>query len=47
MLPKTVHELQEIIYIIKNNPGEVVIRLGDGVYKVSEEGKKMLERLLA
>ncbi len=46
MLPKTIHELQEIIHIIKNNPGEVIMRLGDGAYKVSEEGKTMLEKLL-
>jgi len=46
MLPKTIHELQEIIHIIKNNPGEAIIRLGDGAYKVSKEGKIMLEKLL-
>jgi len=46
MLPKTIHELQEIIHIIKNNPGEAIIRLGDGAYKVSEDGKQMLEKLL-
>lgn len=46
MLPSNITTLQEIIHIIKTYPGEEVIRLGDGLYMVSAQGKKMLEAIL-
>ncbi|MFA7284352.1 MAG: DNA damage-inducible protein D [Candidatus Absconditabacterales bacterium] len=46
MLPANVSTLQDIIQIIKSYPGEEIIRLGDGVYKVSSQGKELLMKLL-
>lgn len=46
MLPRTIDQLQEIIHIIKTFPGDEIVRIGDGNYKVSYEGKLELIRLL-
>jgi DNA-damage-inducible protein D len=46
MLPRTVDELQELIHIIKTFPWDEIIRIGDGSYKVSDEGKKQLITIL-
>ncbi len=46
ILPANVSALQDIIQIIKSYPGEEIIRLWDGAYRVSPEGKDLLMRLL-
>lgn len=46
IIPNTIDKLQEIISIIKNHPGEEIVRIGDGAYKVNKIGKEMLIHLL-
>jgi hypothetical protein len=46
IIPNTVDKLQEIITIIKTHPGDEIIRIGDGAYKINEIGKQLLVKLL-